>query len=96
MVTWSAWVDGGIITGKWVYKQNLTYRPKKIGVKYQSINPSQVKGNNYDVIKLLILLLAPDLILLASNRPRDKTEKMAAENRCAVRMGPKFTGHWPR
>ena len=46
--------------------------------------------------QLLILLLAPDLILLASDWPRDKTEKKAAENRCAVRMGPKFTGHWPR
>ena len=48
--------------------------------------------------QLLILLLAPDVILLASDRPRDKTEKMAAENRCAVRIGPKFTGllHWPR
>ena len=42
--------------------------------------------------QLLILLLAPDLILLASDRPHDKTDNMAAENRCAVKMGPKFTG----
>ena len=45
--------------------------------------------------QLLNMLLAPDIILVASDRQRDKTEKMATENRCAVRMGPKFTGQWP-
>ena len=55
----------------------LIYSPKKIGVKYQSINPSQVKENNYDVIKSLS---AVDLVtcagpnLFASDTPRDKTK----------------------
>ena len=43
--------------------------------------------------QLLILLHASDQILLVLDRPRDRTEKMATENRCSVRKGPKFTGH---
>ena len=41
------------------------------------------------------MLLASELILHALDRPRDKTEKMAPENRCAVRMGPRLIGHRP-
>ena len=46
--------------------------------------------------KLLVFLFAPDLILLELDRSRDKTENVATENRCAVRMGPRLTGHWQR
>ena len=45
--------------------------------------------------QLSVLLLASDF-LLALDRSRDKTEKLAVESRREVRMGPKITGYWSR
>ena len=47
-------------------------------------------------IKSFSCLTMNCMYMYMSDRPRDKTEKMAALNRCAVRMGPRFTVHWPR
>ena len=45
--------------------------------------------------QLLIFLLVPDLILLESDRPCDKTEKMATENWCDIKWDLNLlaTGH---